>query len=233
MSAMSLNKLPRDSLAGAFLFIMAVLMLSVTQARAETENGRTVAFSLAEVTLDPKAKLLVILSTGEKIKVRATGIAEGALSIYTYPDGIRKLDESEIYQICQVKGISRAMGALIGAIIGTAVAVPLTSLLYYPPIESLKKWVGLFALAAAVCVPSGAIIGAMVVSGEEKRLVYQNPAVSPPPAFKTGLINFRDGRLSFDVPSIYLRPNHFNGFRVKPFDKMTLIKKIDLVRVYF
>ncbi len=233
MPAPKLTTLFRATLAGAVLFIMAGLMLSVTQAWAETLKDRAVASSLAEVTLEPGAKLLVILENGEKVKVRATGIAEGALSIYTYPDGISKLSESEIFQIFQVKGRTRARGALYGAIVGAAAAVPLarlTSLLYDQSIEGLQ-WVGLFALAATVCVPSGAAIGALVVSGEEKKLVFQNPAVSRPPASKTGLINYRDGRLSFGVPSVYLRPDNFDGFRVKPFERRN--KHIELVSVDF
>ncbi len=229
MPAPKITKLPRASIAGAVLFIMAGLMLSVTQARAETVKVQTVATSLAEVTLEPGTKLLVILGNGEKVKGEATSSAEGALSIYTYPDGIRKLDESEIYQIYQVKGISRGKGALIGAGIGAAGALLAQAMTQ----EHTALTCPICAVVISIPTGIGAAIGARVVSGEQKRLLYQNPTVSPPSTSKTGLLNFRDGRLSFAVPSIYLQKNRFDGFRVKPFDKRTLIKKIDLVRVDF
>jgi len=193
--------------------------------------------------LEPKAKLLVILVTGEKIKRRATSIAEGVLSVYT-KYGIRRLSESESDQIYQVKGTSRAKGAIAGALIGIMGTIPVAYSTKSPGIT--------FVITAASFIPIGAVIGALV-SGEKHGLFYQNPTNSTgihdpagaslllnlthrdysPHDFKTGLLNFRDGRLSFGAPSIYLQPNRFNGFRARPFDKRTMIKKIDLLSVDF
>ncbi len=178
MSAINITKISRATLAGIALLIVACLLLSVTQARAETMKGRTAAFSLAEVTLEPGTKVLVILGTGEKIKGKAASITEVALSVST-KYGIRRLGESEIFQIFQIKGRTRARGALYGALIGTVAAVPLTK--YATLVSDTDPrdvgWIPFFALAAGVAIPSGATIGALV-SGEEKKLVYQNPTIS-------------------------------------------------------
>ncbi len=229
MPAPKFTIIPRATLAGVALLIMGCLMLFVTQGRAETVKGRAVAFSLAEVTLKPRARLLVILGNGERIKGKAADVSDGALSV-SMGHKIMRLSESEIFQIFEVKGTSRGNGAFTGGLIGAAGALLFG--LWTSHLGDVSPFM-CFSIVGAISIPLGAIIGAKMVSGEEKKLVYQNLTISLPSDSKTGLINFRDGRLSFDVPSIYLKQNRFEGFREKPFNKRTLIKKIDLVRVDF
>jgi hypothetical protein len=257
MFTTKITTLSRASLAGGVLLMAALLLLSVSQAqaqtrkarartgkaRAQTEKTQTAASSLAEVTMKPGTKLMVILGTGDKVKGKADNIGDGTLSIrittneVTFPREykIRILSESEISQIFQVKGTSRGSGALKGALIGAA--VPAVATLIYLPIYLAQGYdVDLSATVVSIIsiisgAGIGAAIGVSVVSGEEKILMYENPAASPPPASKTSLLNFRDGRLSFAVPTTYLRPDNFDRFRVKPSNKRT--KHIDLVQVDF
>ncbi len=234
MSSIKITKLSRASLAGVILLIAACLLLSVSQAQAQTGEAQTPASSFADVTLKPGTKLLVILGTGEKFEGKADNISDGTLSIkintnQTATFGgdykIRILSESQIFQIFQVKG-SRGMGALKGGLIGAAIFTVGVFVIPWGGDPGVI-YIPLFAICGAGL---GAVIG-MESSGEKNILIYQYSAVSPHSGLKTGLLNFSDGRLSFAAPSIYLRPDNSDRFRVKPSKKNT--KHINLVKVDF
>jgi len=240
MFTTKITTLSRASLAGVVL-IIAAFFLTGSKARAQTEKAQIPASSLAEVTLELKAKFLIILRDGEKIKGKGENIniGDGTLSIKmttnqaTIPRDykIRRLSESEIFRIYQVKGTSRGRGAKRGALIGAASVAGVLGLRYPGLLQGdASERVYFLVLPAIVGAGIGSAIGALV-SREKKILIYQNPVVSPPSGLKTGMLNFRDGRLSFAVPITYLRPDNIDRFRVKPSKKNT--KHIDLVQIDF